>query len=158
LSNELFDPRLSSGAHFDPIVGPAHRPKAKSPNVLLFGTPGADTSIVRKILAISPDKSFLRTLRWNLEGAGYFVVLSDSLEECFLQPDQCDAFLVIVDTEALRDQAWESEKLLRWFHHRSPVLLLTTGQAPQVEIPSDCCLPKNVETEMLLSQIKRFQR
>jgi len=111
---------------------------------------------VRKILAISPDKPFLRSLRWNLEGAGYLVVLSDSLEECFLEPEQCDAFLVIVDTDAIRDHLWESEKLLKWFHHRSPVLLLTTGHSPQVEF--DCCLPKDVETDQLLSQIKQFQR
>ncbi len=112
---------------------------------------------VRKILAISPDESFLRALRWCLEGAGYVVLLSDSLEESFLEIDQCRPFLVIVDTDALEEGSCECEKFLGWFHRRSPILLMTGEESPVAESYCDCCLPKNVSTLQLLSCIKELQ-
>jgi len=113
---------------------------------------------VRKILAISPDESFLRALRWCLEGAGYVVLLSDSLEDSFLEVDQCRPFLVIVDTEALKSGTCECEQFLGWFHRRSPILMMTGEASPVRESYCDCCLPKNCSTVQLLSCIKELQR
>jgi DNA-binding response OmpR family regulator len=113
---------------------------------------------VRKILAISPDEIFLRAIRWCLEGAGYVVLLSDSLEDSFLELDQSEPFLVIVDTDALEGQYCECQKFLNWFRHRSPVLLMTS-RAPEAEtFKCDCLLPKDVSTVQLLSCIKGLQR
>ncbi len=112
---------------------------------------------MRKILAISPDESFLRALRWCLEGAGYVVLLSDSLEDSFLEVDQCRPFLVIVDTEALKNSTCECEKFLGWFHRLSPILLMTGETSPVGGSYCDCCLPKNVSTVQLLSCIKELQ-
>ncbi len=124
----------------------------------VIGTRHAIPNAVRKILAISPDEPFLRALRWCLEGAGYFVLLSDSLEDSFLELDQCRPFLVIVDTDALQDGSCECEKFLGWFHRRSPILLMTGGTAPVGGSYCDCCLPKNVSTVQLLSCIQELQR
>lgn len=112
---------------------------------------------MRKILAISPDESFLRALRWCLEGAGYVVLLSDSLEASFLEIDQAEPFLVIVDADAISGQGCECEKFLGWFQRRSPVLVMTAEPA-STRIACDYCLPKNVSTVQLLSCIKKLQR
>jgi DNA-binding response OmpR family regulator len=134
-----------------------HRSRLFRP-FLPIGTPHAIPSVVRKILAISPDERFLRALRWCLEGAGYVVLLSDSLEDSFLELDQSRPFLVIVDTEALKDATCECEKFLGWFHRRSPVLLLSGEESPVGGSHCDRCLPKNVSTVQLLSCIKELQR
>jgi DNA-binding NtrC family response regulator len=113
---------------------------------------------VRTILAISPDESFLRALRWCLEGAGYVVLLSNSLEDSFLELDQSEPFLVIVDTDALESQHCECQKFLNWFRHRSPVLLMASHTLPAETFKCDCLLPKDVSTVQLLSCIKNLQR
>jgi len=113
---------------------------------------------VRNILAISPDESFLRALRWCLEGAGYVVLLSNSLEDSFLEVDQSQPFLVIVDTEAIKKNSCECEKFLGWFHRRSPILLMTGDTSPAVKSHCDYCLPKNCSTVQLLSCIKDLRR
>lgn len=113
---------------------------------------------MRRILAISPDQGFLRALRWCLEGAGYVVLLSDSLEDSFLEVDQSEPFLVIVDSDALADQSCECEKFLNWFHHRSPVLLMTSGTKQPGVFRGDYCLPKDVSTVQLLSCIRKLQK
>ncbi|MFB3906424.1 MAG: hypothetical protein ACE15E_23515 [Acidobacteriota bacterium] len=112
---------------------------------------------MRKILAISPDESFLRALRWCLEGAGYAVLLSDSLEDSFLELDQCRPLLVIVDADALKSGC-ECEKFLGWFRRRSPILLMTGEASPLAGSCCDCCLPKNASTVQLLSCIKDLHR
>jgi DNA-binding response OmpR family regulator len=113
---------------------------------------------VRKILAISPDKACLKSLKWGLEGAGYVVALSDSLEQSFLEGYHSDHSLVIVDSEALSEQAWEVAKLLNWFHHRSPVLILTSGPITADPLHCDCRLPKSARTDELLACIRRLER
>jgi len=112
---------------------------------------------VRKILAISPDETFLRAIRWCLEGAGYVVLLSDSLEGSFLELDQSRPFLVIVDIDAINDSTCECEKFLGWFHRRSPILLMTGDASPVKRRYCDRCLPKNVSTVQLLSCIRELQ-
>lgn len=124
----------------------------------LIGTRDAILLGVRKILAISPDEPFLRALRWCLEGAGYAVLLSDSLEDSFLEIDQCHPCLVIVDADALRDSTRECEKFLGWFRRRSPILLMRSEASPVAESHCDCCLPKNVSSVQLLSCIHELQR
>jgi DNA-binding response OmpR family regulator len=113
---------------------------------------------VRKILAISPDEPFLRSLRWCLEEAGYLVTLSGSLEESFFEADQSEPYLVIVDAEAICNQLWRAQKLLGWFHHRSPVLLLTTGNSPVPAQTCDFSLPKNKAAENIVSCIQNLQK
>ncbi|HXK58392.1 MAG TPA: hypothetical protein PLP42_00730 [Acidobacteriota bacterium] len=113
---------------------------------------------MRKILAISPDESFLRAIRWCLEGAGYVVLLSDSIENSFLEIDQSDAVLVILDTEAIKKASCDCEKYLSWFQRRSPILLMTGEAAPVGKSYCDYCLPKNCSTLQLLSCIKKLQR
>ncbi|RPJ85954.1 MAG: DNA-binding response regulator [Acidobacteria bacterium] len=124
----------------------------------VIGTGHATPIVVRKILAISPDERFLRALRWCLEGAGYVVLLSDSLEDSFLELGQSRPFLVIVDTEALKDGTCECEKFLSWFHRCSPILLMTGEPSPAGRSYCDYCLPKNASTVQLLSYISELQR
>ena len=112
---------------------------------------------MRKILAISPDKTFLRAIQWCLQSAGYVVLLSESLEDSFLEAGQSEPFLVILDEQAF-DPSTECEKFLEWFRHRSPVLLMTEEATPEPELHCDCCLPKDVSTVQLLSCVKNLQR
>jgi ActR/RegA family two-component response regulator len=143
---------------FSPESARADALKAAGLSFLPFGTGHARTAFVRKILAISPDESFLRCLRWNLEEAGYLVTLSGSLEESFFEADQSEPYLVIVDAEAISNQVWRAQKLLGWFHHRSPVLLLTSGNSPVPEQACDYCLPKNKAAENIVTCIQNLQR
>ncbi len=113
---------------------------------------------MRKILVISPDKLFLRALRWTLEEAGYLTVLSDSLEQSFFEADQTDPHLVIIDSAALTSQPWQLQKFLSWFRHRSPVLLLTSEQAPTPEFSCDGFLPKRAAADQLLGCIQKLRR
>ena len=112
---------------------------------------------MRKILAISPDKSFLRAIQWCLQSAGYVVLLSESLEDSFLEADQSEPFLVILDELAF-DPSTECEKFLEWFRHKASVLLMTDEETPEPEVRCDYCLPKDVSTVQLLSCVKKLQR
>ena len=113
---------------------------------------------MRKILAISPDQSFLRAIQWCLQSAGYVVLLSESLEDSFLELNQSEPFLVIIDKDALDDQSGECEKFLKWFQHRSPVLLMTVDPAAAPAPHCDHCLPKDTSTVQLLSWVRQLQR
>ncbi|MDA2929267.1 hypothetical protein MYX84_04850 [Acidobacteria bacterium AH-259-O06] len=111
---------------------------------------------MRRILVISSNEVLLRDLRWRLEDAGYIVSFSPSLEETFLEAGQTEPFMVIVDAEAIPDELGQAQKILRWFHRRSPVLLLSNNRCTRLERECDRCLPRAVEKEKLLSCIREL--
>lgn len=112
---------------------------------------------MRQILVISPDDSLLKELSWSLEQAGYGVALSGSLEESFLEVNQCETFLVIVDSRALRDKPEQTQRFLRWFRHRSPVLYLCDDCTTHEWEPGHC-LPRTIDQNELLAWIENLQR
>lgn len=109
----------------------------------------------RNILVISPDEPFLRKISRVLEQAGYAVLLSSSLEDSFFDSDPADLFLVIIDPPALAEKAEHAQKLVKWFHRGSTILLLT-NQPPEYEY--DHCLPKNMDENTLLAWIEGLRR
>lgn len=110
---------------------------------------------MRKILVISPDKPFLKELNRVLEHSGFSISLSGSLEESFCEVNQKEPFLVIVDTAAVPPELWQAQRLLKWFHHRSKVLLLCDDQSlPQCEY--DFCLPKTIRKDRLRTWIEQL--
>ena len=107
-----------------------------------------------KILLISPNSQLVRGLKWKLEDAGFVVSLSTSLEESFLEAGATVPSLVIVDDDATPDESWQTRKFLRWFHRRSPVLLLSNGGREGLKQECDRCLPKTGSNKTLLSHIQ----
>jgi DNA-binding response OmpR family regulator len=107
-----------------------------------------------KILLISPNSQLVRGLKWKLEDAGFLVSVSTSLEESFLEAGATVPFLVIVDDDSTPDELWHTRKFLRWFHRRSPVLLLSNGGCEGMEEECDQCFPKAESKNSLLSRVK----
>ncbi len=107
-----------------------------------------------KILLISPNSQLVRGLTWKLEDAGFLVSVSTSLEESFLETGTTAPFLVIVDDDATPDESWQTRKFLRWFHLRSPLLLLSNGGCEDLEKEFDQCFPKTESKNALLSRIQ----
>jgi len=107
-----------------------------------------------KVLLISPNSQLVRGLKWKLEDAGFVVLLSTSLEESFLEAGATVPFLVIVDDDATPDEYWQTRKFLHWFHHRSPLLLLSNGECEGLEKEYDQCFPKTGSNKTLLSRIQ----
>jgi len=105
-----------------------------------------------KILLISPNSQLVRGLKWKLEDAGFVVSISTSLEDSFLEVGATVPFLVIVDDAAAPDESWQTRKFLRWFHRRSPLLLLSNGGSEGLEKECDQCFPKT-GSKTLLSRI-----
>jgi DNA-binding response OmpR family regulator len=110
--------------------------------------------IMDNILLISPKSQLVRGLKWKLEDAGFVVLLSTSLEESFLEAGATVPFLVIVDDDATPKEPWQTRKFLRWFHRRSPVLLLSNGECEGLEKECDQCFPKTGSNKTLLSRIQ----
>lgn len=113
-----------------------------------------DFQLMDKILLISPDKQLVRGLKWKLEDAGFLVSVSPSLEESFLEAGSTVPFLVIVDDDATPDETSHTRKFLRWFHHRSPVLLLSNGGCEGMDEECDHCLLKNECENDLITYIQ----
>ena len=107
-----------------------------------------------KILLISPNSQLVRGLKWKLEDAGFLVSVSNSLEESFLETGATVPSLVIVDDDATPDETWHTRKFLRWFHRRSPVLLLSNGGCEGMGKECDHCLPKKESDKQLISCIQ----
>ncbi len=107
-----------------------------------------------KILLISPNSQLVRGLKWKLEDAGFLVSVSNSLEESFLEAGSTVPSLVIVDDDATPDETWHTRKFLRWFHRRSPVLLLSNGGCEGMGKECDHCLPKEEDKTKLISCIQ----
>ncbi len=107
-----------------------------------------------KILLISADQQLVRGLKWKLEDAGFLVSVSASLEESFLEAGAPVPFLVIVDDEATPDELSHTRKFLRWFHRRSPVLLLSNGGCAGMEEDCDHCLQKTECKKKVISYIQ----
>ncbi len=107
-----------------------------------------------KILLISPNSQLVRGLKWKLEDAGFLVAVSNSLEESFLETGATVPSLVIVDDDATPDENWHTRKFLRWFHRRSPVLLLSNGGCEGMGRECDHCLPKKEDNKKLISCIQ----
>ena len=112
--------------------------------------------VMDKILLISSNQQLVRDLTWRLQDAGFIVVLSTSLEESFLEVDPTVPSLVIVDDDATPDEWWQTRKFLGWFHHRSPVLLLSNRGCEGMEEECDRCFPKTAYQEKLLSYIQQL--
>ena len=108
------------------------------------------------ILLISANQQLVRDLRWRLHDAGFIVLLSTSLEESFLEVDPTVPSLVIVDDDATPAEWWQTRKFLAWFHHRSPVLLLSNSGCERMEEECDRCFPKTAYQEKLLSYIQQW--
>ncbi len=107
-----------------------------------------------KILLISTDQQLVRGLKWKLEDAGFLVSVSASLEESFLEAGAPVPFLVIVDDDATPDELSNTRKYLRWFHRRSPLLLLANGGCEGMEKECDHCLPKTEYEKKLISYLQ----
>lgn len=110
--------------------------------------------LMDKILLISPNSQLVRGLKWKLEDAGFLVSVSNSLEESFLETGAAVPCLVIVDDDATPDDTLHTRKFLRWFHRRSPVLLLSNGGCEGMGQECDHCLPKQEYKEQLISCIQ----
>lgn len=110
--------------------------------------------LMDKILLISPNSQLVRGLKWKLEDAGFLVSVSNSLEESFLETGAAVPLLVIVDDDATPDETLHTRKFLRWFHRRSPVLLLSNSGCEGMEEECDHCLPKQEYKDELISCIK----
>jgi hypothetical protein len=63
---------------------------------------------------------------------------------------------VIVDEDATPDEWWQTRKILAWFHHRSPVLLLSSGGCQEMEEECDRCFPKTAYQDKLLSYLQQW--
>ena len=107
-----------------------------------------------KILLISPNSQLVRGLKWKLEDSGFLVSVSNSLEESFLETGAAVPSLVIVDDDATPDESSHTRKFLRWFHSRSPVLLLSNGGCEGMGKECDHCLPKKEYEKELISCIQ----
>ncbi len=110
--------------------------------------------LMDKILLISPNSQLVRGLKWKLEDSGFLVSVSNSLEESFLEAGSEVPSLVIVDDDATPDETWHTRKFLRWFHRRSPVLLLSNGGCEGMGKECDQCFPKTGSDNALLSRIE----
>jgi hypothetical protein len=64
--------------------------------------------------------------------------------------------LMIVDADATPEHQWTTQKLLRWFRHRSSVLLLSTEASKKLEDACDSWLPKTAYRRDLCSYIKNL--
>jgi len=100
----------------------------------------------------------LRRLRGDLQESGFEVSLSTSLEESFLEVNPREPFLVLLDREALPEESWETQKILRWFRNRSPVWLLCQDACLEPEENYQRCLPTNVEQKTLLTYIRELRK
>ena len=108
------------------------------------------------ILVISADEGLVRDLRSRLEGAGFTVLFSSSLERSFLEVGSVVPFLVVVEVEATPDKLWQAKKFLGWFRRRSPVFLLSKDGSEGLEKDCDRCFPKTDYQETLMSSIQKW--
>lgn len=109
---------------------------------------------MREILVISSDGELTKHLKLRLEGSGFVVSTSESLEKSFLEAGLCEPFLVIVDSESIQDNPWQAANFLKWLHHRSPVILLSDERCEELQAACDDCLPRMVASDELLSRIR----
>ncbi|MBI4445305.1 MAG: hypothetical protein HY645_05285 [Acidobacteria bacterium] len=109
---------------------------------------------MRRIAIISPDEGFLKQWHWNLEQAGYAISLAGSLEEAFLEMNQIDPFLIIVDSAAMRDKVWQAQKILTWFNRRSALVCLGDESGAQSQGMFDQIFPRNTSKSKLLAWIE----
>ena len=115
-----------------------------------------DFPLTMHILVISADKRLTRDMQSRLEGAGFTVRLSSSLERSFLEADSVVPSLVLVDDEATPDELWQTKKFLGWFRRCSPVFLISNDGCEALEEDCDQCFPKPDYQKSLMSSIQQL--
>jgi DNA-binding response OmpR family regulator len=111
---------------------------------------------MKTAMVVSLDELVIRDLRWGLEDEGFAVLLSPTLEDLFVKPNQPAPSLIIVDADALPDHQWKARKLLHWFRHRSPVIVLSTESSKGLEDECDGWVPKTANQRDLERRIKAY--
>jgi len=111
---------------------------------------------VREVLIISEDATLIQALRLSLEGSSYMVSVSESLEKSFLEVGTVAPYLVIVDGQSIPEELWLAKDFLGWFHHRSPVVVLTDERCDELAQVCDDCLPRHAGTDELVSCIREL--
>ena len=111
---------------------------------------------VREVLVISEDSTLIQSLRLILEGAGYLVSISESLERSFLEVGRTEPYLVVVDGAAVPEEMWLAKDFLGWLHHRSPVILMSNSRCEELAPVCDRCLPRGAWQEDLVQCIREL--
>jgi hypothetical protein len=109
---------------------------------------------VREVLVISSDRELAETLKMKLQGEGFLVSFSESLESSFLEVGRREPFMAIVDGESIPEPLWQARNFLNWLHHRSPVVLLTDRYCEELSPVCDSCLPRLSGKNEILSCIQ----
>ncbi|MEE8350173.1 MAG: hypothetical protein V3R94_11410 [Acidobacteriota bacterium] len=107
-----------------------------------------------RVLVISTDEDLIRVLRSRLEGSGFTVLFSSSLESSFLESGSVVPSLALVDDDAVPDELWQTKKFLGWLHHRSPVFVISQDECSGLGRSCDECFSKPDYLEPLMTSIQ----
>lgn len=113
---------------------------------------------MREVLVISPNPSMLLQLKSILEVGGYRVSQARRLEDPFFEAIRSTPFVVLVDHEAVFEGSEYLPELLRWFHYRSPLILLNGGKPHETSPYWDQILSRSADRQELLQCIRKFER